>query len=410
MRVFARAFCVIAVLSSPAALAQETEGQSSTAIGIWEELVATAPKGLLRFEAAKPLGDQGVEIKGLSIAVDRTSGEEGRLAIDRLAIEEIEPLAQAEGPPERLKLKIESLVLTPANSGINPDLFAALEASQISVNVTLDYLYLPDGGLMALQDLTVDLPFLASMSLSLDAAGVNLGRLLIEGEPALDKVVLRRASLTVQDRTLLARLLRFEAKEDEVTFEAAQDEALREIAEELNWLEIRRGGRLWSLAEAVGGMILDSVEPKGPLIVNLKPVSAVALGSMEDAGGAEAMARILNLSASYAGSRAEFASTQSETPGRPDLTLSSDKTVYREGEPVVVNYGGLPGNQRDWVTVVPLGTPADNWGEWTYTDGKASGSFRVDDLLPGAYEARIYLDWPRGGFDVVRRWYFSVEP
>ncbi|MEQ8653161.1 MAG: hypothetical protein RIC87_11920 [Kiloniellales bacterium] len=410
MRAFVRAFCLVAILSPSAVLAQESAEPSNPAMAVWDELVATAPIGLLSYDEAKPLGDAGVEIKGLSIAVNEAAGEEGRLTIDRLAVSEIYPLERAEGPPERLKLKIESLVLTPANSNISPAFFAALEASQISVNVTLDYLHLPGGGLMALQDLTVDVPFLASVSLSLDAAGVNLGRLLIEGEPALEKVVLRRASLTVEDNTLLARLLRFEAKRDEVTFEAAQDEALREIAEELNWLEVRRGGRLWSLAEAVGGLILDAGDTKGPLIVNVRPQSAVDLASLSEVGGAEAMARVLNLTVSYSGSRAEYASTQSETPGRPDLSLSSDKTVYREGDPVVINYGGLPGNQRDWVTVVPLGTPADNWGQWTYTDGKASGSFQVDDLAPGAYEARVYLGWPRGGFDVVRRWYFSVEP
>lgn len=410
MRVFVRAFCLIAILSPSVVLAQESADPSNPAMAVWDELVATAPGGLLSYDEAKPLGDGGVEIKGLSIAVNEAAGEEGRLTIDRLAVSEIHPLERAEGPPERLKLKIESLVLTPANSNISPEFFAALGASQISVNVTLDYLHLPDGGLMALQDLTLDVPFLASASLSLDAAGVNLGRLLIEGETALEKVVLRRASLTFQDNTLLARLLRFEAKRDEVTFEAAQDEALREIAEELNWLEVRRGGRLWSLAEAVGGLILDAGDTKGPLIVNVRPQSAVDLASLSAVGGAEAMARVLNLTASYSGSRAEYASTQSETPGRPDLALSSDKTVYREGDPVVINYGGLPGNQRDWVTVVPLGTPADNWGQWTYTDGKASGSFQVDDLAPGAYEARVYLDWPRGGFEVVRHWYFSVEP
>lgn len=420
MRVFARALCLVAMLSLPLALAphglprdalaQDEAAPSTTALGVWEELVATAPRGLLLFDEANPLGDKGVEIKGLSIAFDEQAGEEGSITIARLAIDEIEPLEPAEGPPERLKLKIESLVLTPENSSLDPELFKALEASQITVNVTLDYVYLPEGGFFALQDLTLDFPFLASVSLSLDAAGVNLARFLIEGERALKNIVLRRASLTFEDRSLLARLLRFEAKRDQVDFAAAQDEALRELAEELNWLEIRRGGRLWSLAEAVGGMLIDSADTKGPLIVNLRPAGAVALGTLTEAGGAETVARILNLTASYTGSRAEFASTQSQTPGRPDLTLSSEKTVYKEDEPVVLNYGGLPGNQRDWVTVVPLGTPADNWGQWTYTNGKASGSFEVGDLAPGAYEARIYLDWPRGGFEVVRHWYFSVEP
>ncbi len=410
MRGLARALCLTLVLVAPSALAQDTQPKSNAAHKSWQELVDTAPEGIIRFDEAVPVGETGIEIKGLSIALDRKAKLEERITMRRLVISEISPLEKAEGPPERLKLRIEELVLTPYNSGLKKELFDALEATQVSANVTLDYFYRPDGGFLSVQDLSLDLPFLASASVTMDAAGVNLGRLMIEGEHALNSMVLRSATLTVQDRSMLARLIRSEARRDKVDFKAAQDEALREIAEELNWMEIRRGGRLWNLAEVVGGMIIDAGDTKGPLTIRLKPSSAVDLANLQKLGAAEDMARVLNLTASYAGSRAEYASTQSETPGRPDLTLKSDKTIYNVGEPVVVTYGGLPGNQRDWVTVVPLGTPADNWGEWTYTDGKASGTFKVEDLAPGAYEARVYLDWPSGGFDIARRWYFSVEP
>ncbi len=403
------AFCLVALLS-PAIATAEEKPPESLPLAIWTELAASAPEGSITYDEALPLGERGLEIKGLSIAVDPQAAEAGRLTIERLEISEIAPLVPVQGPPERLKLRIEKMILTPENSGLDPELFAALEATQIPLNLTLDYFYLPAGGLLALQDLTIDMPFLGSMTLTLDAAGLNLARLLIENHSALDGVVLRRANLTVQDNSLLARLLRFEAKRDGVSFDEALNEALREIAEELNWIEVPRGGRIWSLAEALGGMVIDSVETKGPLTVTLKPNSAVALGEFMQDRSAEDIARVLNLRSSYAGSRAEFTSTQSETPGRPDLSLTSDKNAYKQGEPVELAYSGLPGNQRDWVTVVPLGAPADNWGQWTYTEGKTNGTFVVENLEPGAYEARVYLDWPRGGFDVQRRWFFSVEP
>ncbi len=412
MRKFSRALVVVALLSPGPALAQETPvtPTDNPALAAWQEFVEAAPKGALAFEEAAPLGDGGIEVKGLSIKVDPMGGDEARVTMKRLAIASIQPLGQMEGPPEQLDLRIEGMVLTSENSGLDPELFAALEASQITVNLTLNYLYLPRGGFLALQDLTIDLPFLATASLSLDAAGVNLGRAILDSRQASEGVMLREARLTFEDNSLLARLLRFEAKRDGVSFEEAQNASLRELTEELNWLDVARGGRIWTLAESLGGLLIDAGATKGPLTVTLRPQTAVALNELFKEHGPEDIARILNLQSSYAGSRAQFASTESDTPGRPDLTLTSDKTVYKEGETVVVSYAGLPGNQRDWVTVVPLGAPADNWGQWTYTDGKTEGTFEVSDLAPGSYEARVYLDWPRGGFDVVRRWYFSVEP
>jgi len=77
---------------------------------------------------------------------------------------------------------------------------------------------------------------------------------------------------------------------------------------------------------------------------------------------------------------------------------------------VKVHWQNTPGNQQDWITVVPKGTPDDVWGNWIYLKGKTSGTFVVQDLAPGQYEARLYLDWPKGKFDVVERADFSVDP
>ena len=77
---------------------------------------------------------------------------------------------------------------------------------------------------------------------------------------------------------------------------------------------------------------------------------------------------------------------------------------------VKVHWQGTPGNQQDWITVVPADTPDDVWGNWIYLKGKTSGTFVVQDLAPGKYEARLYLDWPKGKFNVVERAAFSVNP
>lgn len=76
---------------------------------------------------------------------------------------------------------------------------------------------------------------------------------------------------------------------------------------------------------------------------------------------------------------------------------------------VVVNWRGTPGNRQDWVSVVRTGTPDDVYeSTWTYTGGDRSGAYDVGRLASGEYEARLYLDWPSGGYRVIDRVRFRV--
>jgi hypothetical protein len=58
---------------------------------------------------------------------------------------------------------------------------------------------------------------------------------------------------------------------------------------------------------------------------------------------------------------------------------------------------------------VPVGTPDKEWGQWTYLKGRSAGTFAVQVHNPGKYEARIYFDWPKGGFKVKERMKFVVR-
>lgn len=406
LRIRVLAFALICLWSLPLAA---QEAARVTALEIFEKMVANAPAGAVSYRSAEALGEAGLRIEGLEIRTWPSEEQAGVLTVERVVLSEIGPLDPEAWPPEVVDLTVTGLVLTPENSGLDANLFAALGTQRLSLDLTLRYLYLPETDLLSVRALSIDLPFVAKASATLDAAGVDLLAIL-KSEKALDRVVLRQATVTFHDRTLLSRLLLFSAKREGITYDEAEAEVLREMAEELNWLGVPRGGRLWSLAQSLGGLVLDAATPRGPLSASLRPQAAVSLAQVRNLEEIEDAARILNLRSSYAGSRAVFEASAQSAPGRPDLTLETARQVYRAGETVEVKYAGLPGNQRDWVTVVPLGTPRDQWGRWTYTDGKTSGSFEVADLEPGAYEARLYLDWPRGGFDVVRSWSFSVEP
>ncbi len=81
------------------------------------------------------------------------------------------------------------------------------------------------------------------------------------------------------------------------------------------------------------------------------------------------------------------------------------------GKPVVVEFAGLPGNKQDWISVVPQGVDDKTYksGFWSYLSGRTSGTLTLGTLTPGAYEVRVYLDWPDGGYTVVSRSHFSVR-
>ncbi len=86
---------------------------------------------------------------------------------------------------------------------------------------------------------------------------------------------------------------------------------------------------------------------------------------------------------------------------------------FEAGRPIRVRFDRLPGT-ADWLTIVPVGTPDDQFGEWFWSDGSAtpgrpagvpqrSGVLTFAGLQPGDYEVRLYFDWPNGGYRVRGR-------
>jgi hypothetical protein len=97
------------------------------------------------------------------------------------------------------------------------------------------------------------------------------------------------------------------------------------------------------------------------------------------------------------------------TTYRGRIKLATGRGVYHPYQPILVTYSGLPGSTGDWLTIVPVGTPADRYGQWQYTEGRTSGSMTFDGLASGKYEVRVYLDWPRGGYNIADRAYFKIR-
>ena len=87
----------------------------------------------------------------------------------------------------------------------------------------------------------------------------------------------------------------------------------------------------------------------------------------------------------------------------------TQKQVYRPGEPIVVEFAGLPGNATDWITIVSPSVSDDTYNEWHYTEGRQSGYLTFEGLPVGEYEVRVYFNWSEGGYIVRDRYRFSVS-
>jgi hypothetical protein len=88
--------------------------------------------------------------------------------------------------------------------------------------------------------------------------------------------------------------------------------------------------------------------------------------------------------------------------------LSTSKRAYAPGEPVTVFFGGFPGNQTDWVTIVEASAPDSSYAEWFYLKGEREGRRTFKGLRTGSYEVRGYHDWPAGDYRVQGRYAFTV--
>ncbi len=96
-----------------------------------------------------------------------------------------------------------------------------------------------------------------------------------------------------------------------------------------------------------------------------------------------------------------------ERHGNEHVTL--DSASHRVGEPIEIQWHKLPGNDRDWINVVPADASDSTWGTWWYAEGASSGKRSVDLEEPGEYEIRVYFDWPGGGYNVQSRLRFTVR-
>jgi len=89
--------------------------------------------------------------------------------------------------------------------------------------------------------------------------------------------------------------------------------------------------------------------------------------------------------------------------------VSTDKAIYNQGEMIRVNFFNAPGYDRDWICIVPVGSPDTNGGDYKYMPrGLDHGFLNFSPRSPGKYEVRAYYNYSRNGYVVTGRHVFSV--
>ena len=89
--------------------------------------------------------------------------------------------------------------------------------------------------------------------------------------------------------------------------------------------------------------------------------------------------------------------------------VRTDKDIYNQGEMIRVNFSNSPGNDRDWICIVPAGSPDTDGGDYKYMPrGLGLGLLIFNPRSPGKYEVRAYYNYRRNGYVVSGRYPFSV--
>lgn len=97
------------------------------------------------------------------------------------------------------------------------------------------------------------------------------------------------------------------------------------------------------------------------------------------------------------------------SPLKGESTLNTDKDIYSPGETIKVNFSNSPGNDSDWICVVPAGSPDTEAGDYKYMPkGLSQGVLTFDSPTSGKYEVRAYYNYSRNGYVVSGRYTFSV--
>jgi hypothetical protein len=293
---------------------------------IWSSLVsallvvgfafsASADNGLERFEkeikpqfelkkfsyaSAEPVGDAGFVLNDVVAVVPAnpaTGDKESTVKIKKVVVDELDfdrltKDAKSDEAPRFAKFKFEGM------TG-DDDLFSALQpygVPNVPIDVAVDYRLDPATKVLDLKTLEVNLRGQAKVILALVMDGISDGAGMAG---AKDDGRLRRASLTLDDRALLSRLVPAIAREQGLKVDDMVNTALAAIA----GFAASQGADTLKALDAVASFVADWKAPKGALVLGLKPAKTAGLSDLDKVMVPDALTTVFGFSAAYPGRR-----------------------------------------------------------------------------------------------------------
>ncbi len=285
---------------------------------------ASAQNGLERFEKdikpqlelkkftyadARPLGTSGFILNNVVAVVpasEATNDKETTVKIEKLTVDELDfdrlkKNNKDDASPRFAKLKIEGM------TG-DDELFSSLEpygVPRVPVDIALDYRIDTAAKVLTVNTLEINLRGQAKINLALVMDGISDKS---DMGSAKDDGRLRSASLALDDKELLGKLVPAFAKEEGVTAAELVGGALDALA---GFAQMQTGETLKAL-DAVSSFLLDWKAPKGPLVLGLKPTKTAGLDDLDKIAVPDALSTIFGFSATYPATRAGAAKAGSK--------------------------------------------------------------------------------------------------
>ena len=250
----------------------------------------------LSYASAQPLGASGFVLNDVVAVVPAnaaTGDKESTIKIEKVTVEDLDfdrlrKDSRDDRAPRFARLRMEGM------TG-DDEMFTALEpygVPKVPFDIALDYRIDPAAKVLSLNMLEVTLRGQARFALSMIVDGVSDDT---DMDTAKDEGRLRSASLTIDDRQLLDKLVPALASEEGMKPAELITTALDALA---GFAQAQTGETLKAL-DAIASFVGDWKAPKGPLVLGLKPTKTAGLEDLDKIMVPDALSTLFGFTATY---------------------------------------------------------------------------------------------------------------
>ena len=250
----------------------------------------------LSYASAQPLGASGFVLNDVVAVVPAnaaTGDKESTIKIEKVTVEDLDfdrlrKDSRDDRAPRFARLRMEGM------TG-DDEMFTALEpygVPRVPFDIALDYRIDPAAKVLSLNMLEVTLRGQARFALSMIVDGVSDDT---DMDTAKDEGRLRSASLTIDDRQLLDKLVPALASEEGMK----PDELITTALDALAGFAQAQTGETLKALDAIASFVSDWKAPKGPLVLGLKPTKTAGLEDLDKIMVPDALSTLFGFTATY---------------------------------------------------------------------------------------------------------------